>query len=637
MPKTDRRQVECDSWHGLYRQGWGKNRLRPASFAHPAKNSYGLSVRIYEHALEEGWIKLGDYLVDCFAGVGGFALEAMRHGLHFVGCELEQRFVDMGQGCDCTGISKADWVRFQGRWDRVRYEGGRHWCPQCLMKAGAVTNERKFKPLPLPGTKWAAIAKTRQATLFDLPAQAGAAPSASYVRNSGKIPCTGTHHYRGNIETWEAQGMAGSAVIVQGDSRRLGEVLERASLCLSSPPYGGNVKSDRTHERRDERRLGIGFTGRGRGCFRGSETYGQTAGNLGSLPDTGFEAVLDPPGYTVTPKKPARAIATPQATLEGAGQPVLALSSPPWRQTEASNTAKTRSWVKEQIAAGKLKGHNWGDNATLQSGYGTEPGQLAQMPEGDLVAVISSPPFQGSLSRDNVTEGRIALAREKGISVHLVSPVDMEKIGKRTQNYDAADGQLAALPEGSHAAACERPVCCVSSPPYIGTPVSAQGADGKSQEWNKAYREYQRTGNHVKFQAQMTKKCDGAGYGSEAGPLGQETGSTFWAASREILEQVYQVLAPGGHAIWVLKMFVRSGRLVDFPGQWEALCQSVGFRTVCKHRAWLNKNTGIMQSTLDGDEVSMAKWYKSFFRILCESKGSPRIDWELILCMEKPR
>jgi len=40
-----------DNWAGCYRKGWGK-RLRPESFSHPVKNSYGLSVRIYEHALE---------------------------------------------------------------------------------------------------------------------------------------------------------------------------------------------------------------------------------------------------------------------------------------------------------------------------------------------------------------------------------------------------------------------------------------------------------------------------------------------------------------------------------------------------------------------------------------------------------
>jgi len=715
-----------DNWTGCYREGWGKHRLRPESFAHPAKNSYGLSVRIYEHALEQGWVKAGDYVVDCFSGVGGFALEAMRHGLHFRGVELEQRFVDMGQGCDCTGISKADWVRFQGRWDKARYQDGRHWCPECIMRASAVTNEREFKALPLPGTKWAAIAKMRQPAMF------GAAPTTSYVRNSGVIPCTGAHRYHGNVETWEAQGMPGSAVIVQGDSRRLGAVLERPQICLSSPPYSGNFKSDRTHGRRDERRLGAGFTGRGRGCFRGSETYGRTEGQLGNLPDAGYEAALGQQGHTVTPEKPGNAVGTPgdmqagsqEASTVPESRPVLAVASPPYSR----GTVHGGSGIDADKLTGNTPGRH--SQALIMDGYGQQPGQLAQMPKGDLAEIveygigqygprhrdmvadeeyynqlgreqspalaISSPPWQGSLSRDNVTEGRVALAREKGVGVHLISPVEMEKIGKRTQNYSAADGQLAALLEGDHAEACERPVIAISSPPFGGAAQHTGGKpaslfkqlDGRNAPRNLSgmptgegygseegqlgqmppgdYAEALEAGAAACISSPPREKagtnygCDGdvkfaqewqrmhgkrikggpmglwdKTYGNTTGQLGQETGSTFWAASRQILEEVYQVLAPGGHAIWVLKMFVRNKKLVDFPGQWETLCQSVGFRTVCKHRAWLNKNAGIVQTTLDGDEVSMEKWFKSFFRRLCESKGSPRIDWELVLCMVK--
>ena len=431
--------MHTDDWAGLYREGWGQNRLRAASFAHPAKVSYGLSVRIYEHALEEGWIEPGQIVLDPFAGIGGFALEALRHGLHFRGVELEQRFVDMGQGCNCTGISKADWVRFQGRWDRARYKDGRHWCPQCLAEAKEIEHDRG------------------QLRMF------ARAPSASYVRNSGKkIPRTVAHRYHGNIETWEAQGMPGTAIIVQGDSRRLGEALERASLCLSSPPFVGIMATQ------DPNFLTPGEQGKRNPSKSNLPNYGQ----LAALPEGSHAEALDPPARLAC-----------------------------------------KSASRAQAGAGAVTGR-------------------AQ-------CAISSPPFE-----------------------NVVNTKD---------------------------------------PRYV-----------------------------------KEKRLFGD-YGSSEGQLGQETGPTFWAASRQILEQVYKVLAPGGHAIWVLKMFVKSGRLVDFPGQWERLCQSVGFRTVCKHRAWRNKDADVVQITLDGEEMSMEKWYKSFFRHLCEKKGAPRIDWELVLCMEKPQ
>jgi len=364
--------------------------------------------------------------------------------------------------------------------------------------------------------------------------------------------------------------MPGTAVIVQGDSRRLGEVLERAWLCLSSPPY-----TSRTVHGGD----GIDWEASGAPGGRSIKAdYGQTAGNLGNLPDTGFEAAL-------------------------------ALGSPPYIGSIREG--------KPGIDIEKLGKAGPNSQARIMNGYGSGPGQLAQMPEGSFDLALSSPPFQSTYVKGGETKG-----------FHSYDKDEAYNRCKRDYDIPQSDGQLAALPTGDHAAALEagaetgRAELCLSSPPWETSDVA--------HNLNAANRE--KFGHVGSVLAGQTDE-----YGQTEGQMGNETGSTFWAASRQILEEVYKVLAPGGHAIWVLKMFVRSGRLVDFPGQWEALCQSVGFHTVCKHRAWMNKNADIMQITLDGDEVSMEKWYKSFFRILCEKKGAPRIDWELILCMEKPQ
>ena len=88
----------------------------------------------------------------------------------------------------------------------------------------------------------------------------------------------------------------------------------------------------------------------------------------------------------------------------------------------------------------------------------------------------------------------------------------------------------------------------------------------------------------------------------------------------------------GGMAIWVVKAFVRKGRIVDFPGDWRRLCESQGFVTVCEHHAMLVKETkhnGLFE------EITETKERKSFFRRLAEKKGSPKIDYEVVLCSEK--
>lgn len=475
METTDWRKCYGESWQGV---------IVPDAFAHPAKFSRALIRRIYDHATAEGWLVPGDVVVDPFGGVALGALHAMRHGLHWVGVELEQPFVDMASGCNCTGITKEDWVRFQGRYGRGRYLDGRHWCPQCMREASIV------------------IESQPQQTLFDL------RPHASYVRNSGKIPTTDPHHYTGNIEVWE--NLPGTAQLLHGDSRELAQVVQGAGCCVSSPPYatkqmGGGGDSER-------------IEGRGR-------------------------------------------------VLDG-----------------------------------------------MKDGYGSAPGQLAALPEGDLSACISSPPFadSGVGGTDNVVgKNRQCVSRNR--------PPEVEKAGNlRGLTYGDSGGQLGAMPEGQLAAGV------VSSPPYE-KQVSGGGL-AKEPERITGINPIKATPGqrNMGYQNQGTAK----------GQLGQESGATFWSASRVIVDQVYQVLKPGGVAIWVTKSFVRKGERVDFPGQWRQLCEAAGFETLHEHRAWLVEERGA-QWTLDGELERRTVKRVSFFRRLAEQRGSPSIDWETVLCMRK--
>jgi len=83
-----------DMWTGCYRRGWGKE-LIPAAYQHPAKVSFSLAERIYQHVIAEGWAREGSICIDPFAGIGGFAYHALKAGMHFRGVELEQKFVNL--------------------------------------------------------------------------------------------------------------------------------------------------------------------------------------------------------------------------------------------------------------------------------------------------------------------------------------------------------------------------------------------------------------------------------------------------------------------------------------------------------------------------------------------------------------
>jgi hypothetical protein len=79
--------------------------------------------------------------------------------------------------------------------------------------------------------------------------------------------------------------------------------------------------------------------------------------------------------------------------------------------------------------------------------------------------------------------------------------------------------------------------------------------------------------------------------------------------------------------VWVVKAFVRKGKRVDFPGQWQQLCESVGFETVHIHRAWLVEDRG-SQYDLFGKVQENKVERKSFFRRLHEFHASAKMYWE---------
>ena len=236
--------------------------------------------------------------------------------------------------------------------------------------------------------------------------------------------------------------------------------------------------------------------------------------------------------------------------------------------------------------------HTGGDNESgkLDGGEIRLPG---------LAGVVSSPPY---------SEARIG--QESG----------QEQCGHGDQ-YGATPGQLGAMKANGFEAA-------VSSPPYEN--AINQNGEGPGMAGNAARRSRIEAGAPSEIAAQSAR----IGYGRSNGNIGNDNPDDFWLAARQIVEQVYQVLIPGGHACWVVKGFVKNKTLVDFPGQWRELCESVGFVTLHEHHALLVRDNGTSH-LLEGGEIHHQTESKSFFRRLAEKKGSPRIDYETVFCMIK--
>lgn len=620
-----------DEWKGCYPSNW-KGLIIPEAMAHPAKYSSKLIARIYAHARDEGWVQAGDRVIDPFGGVALGGLDAMKIGLHWTGIELERRFVDLGDHYDCPGFSKKDWVRFYGR-RNVNFKYGFHWCPECVKKM----TDYNLPPATDDG----------QLLMFANPPQADRA-----------IPHAEPHVFHGNIHLWndvfsalDIQGM-GTARLLNGDSRKLLEVIayQNASVAISSPPYADSVNDkNRTMEQFDwskGKRAAMGTSTKWQERIAEQSHYGATEGQLGAMPDQDFDAAVSSPPYNLpmsqshngknggargdTPSEPGAfaRYGNTEGNLEGMSDHGfdLALSSPPFLQSSGGIPEPKPGGVIDKALHDRHLAGNAHGNA-----YGQSEGQLSSMADDGFDAAISSPPFENSLSRDFIDAGhRRAVARASGISnAEHVSPIDADSLTIPSEVYGPTDGQLGNMKGGDFSAA-------ISSPPYADSVNQSNGANDdharlhrKAQAGVDISRAENRGGpNSVLNQPQV--------YGDSDGQLGamEDSPDSFWLSARQIVDQVYAALKPGGHALWVVKGYVKGGKYIDFPDQWRRLCEAAGFTTLHEHRCLLVHHRGT-SLTLEGEKIEHKTESKSFFRRLAEKKGSPRIDWETVLCMVK--
>ena len=524
--------IVIDEWRGCYGKAWGASIL-PEATGHPAKFSRALIERIYQHVIEQRWVQPGSKIIDPFGGVGLGALDATTRGLNWVGVELEAKWHELGaMEYDCPGFDVGFWRRYQGRADFIGLL--REFfalCPQC---------------------------------------ETALMPETKVHKRTGKvqarrIPARDPHCYRGNLPLWayKHRGLPGQgrAVLLQGDSRHLRDVLREAcagvDLCCSSPPYAYSLQSQDI-DFENERQLKRGRNIKGYGHLGSLSEYGATPGQLAALPPGDLQAALS-------------------------------LSSPPFRQTSGGVNVTQESGA---LADPALMARHAAGNAAAH-GYGEADGNIANLPEGELSIAISSPPFVKSLLT---------------IDEKFMAQVERDKRnGSRLQpglgTYGDSPAQLARLPEGK-APAPDGAALAVSSPPY---------------------EENDQRGGHT--QVALEKKVATYGYGETPGNIGNDSGETFWSASALIAAETFAALTPGAHACWVLKAFVRDGALVDFPAQWRALTESVGFVTLHKHHALLVEEHGEQMALDNGNGRKRGKARRSFFRTLQVTRDKARAFW----------
>lgn len=231
--------------------------------------------------------------------------------------------------------------------------------------------------------------------------------------------------------------------------------------------------------------------------------------------------------------------------------------------------------------------------------YGATPGQLGAMQASDFDVALSSPPFRQQSGGTN-TEVLLGRGDPELIKRHSAG-------NAAAHGYGESDGQLANMQDGQFDQA-------VSSPPFNENKSNAVHGETKGFH---SYDENE-SKNRMKRDYELADHPDS---------LGLAIGDSFWISARQIVDQVYLALRPGAHAVWVVKGFIKNKQYVDFPLQWQMLCEAAGFVTVHIHQALLTNHRG-KSYTLEGGTVEHKTEAKSFFRRNGEQKARAAKWWD---------
>lgn len=358
----------------------------------------------------------------------------------------------------------------------------------------------------------------------------------------------------------------GTAVLLQGDSRQLAQVLSGADAAISSPPYADSISNQ--SEVTEKLYYEDGKNSRWSGTIH-PRHYSHDPDNLGNLPAT--PAGLD-----------------------------AAISSPPYAEARIGQESG-----QEQC------GHN--------DAYGGTPGQLGAMKAQGFDAAISSPPYADSIGNE-----------QSGIDWSKQADRDTERPhGYNGEGYGGTGGQLGAMKAGGFDGA-------ISSPPFVqSNPDGGWQMLGKYAEQGKLTVK-QVKGDPNKSYPSWSKDRDTT-YAPSPENVGNLGGSDFWTAARAIVDQVYGVLKPGGHAIWITKRFAKDKKIVEFSQQWEQMCEAAGFQLVHWHKAWLVEDRGTQYGLFGDAHQNVTKRYSFFRRMHARKYPELEIQYEDVICMVKPR
>lgn len=206
-------------------------------------------------------------------------------------------------------------------------------------------------------------------------------------------------------------------------------------------------------------------------------------------------------------------------------------------------------------------------------------GQISNLPYGEVSAVISSPPYEDSISGKGKDESEKLIPRK--------SP--------------RRKGELLRLGSSQIHTYTDKPDVICTSPPY----EEGGGHGGKPTKVSIEKR-----------QSSMGQSTENL-YSSRNDNIGNFKGENYLQAMLQVYQQCHRVLRDGGLMILVVKNFIRDKKIVRLDTDTIKLCESTGFTLKERLKRKLTS--------------------QSFWRIIYQQKypDAPKIEFEDVLIFEK--
>ena len=278
-----------------------------------------------------------------------------------------------------------------------------------------------------------------------------------------------------------------------------------------------------------------------------------------------------------------------EAILCNVKQSDVVVSSPPY-----GNPRNTTEEYDDKYDLRRPKGIAWG-RESFRGRYGDTPGQIGDLPYGDIDKIITSPPYAEAIGRDAKYYEKIdTVNKKRALGMYggqLPSYTANLKYSYVKDNMGETEGNIGNLPYGqiNH---------IITSPPYEGS-------------LEKPLQE-----GHSRPESHSNTFWKG-GYSETAENIGNLKSTSYLEAMALVYSQCWKVLRPQGLMILVVKPFIRNKKIVPLQEHTKSLCVQAGF-------SFLEEHYRILPS-------------QSFWRTIYQQRypDAPVIDKEYVLVFEK--